>query len=488
MKRAAASIWWLASSARPSAPAASAGSSIAANRSERPKPWKSRPHTGKPAAQSASAQEWPSKRCAIEVADGNVAPCTSENRGARGACRVRRLQIAQEQPQPRRRAGYVDVLALGIVLASSRCHLLVGKAGAGAPLTSRPNASAARRSVLAGRSGSWEACARGRRFPAMSKSISSTVSLGSGEYRYEPVENWAKLPPGWSFKEVGAVGVDADDNVYVFNRGEHPMMVFDRDGNFLRSWGEGVFPRAHGMHVAPDGTLWLTDDGDHSVRQCTLDGKVLLTFGVPGKPAPFMSGEPFHRCTHTALAPNGRHLRLRRLRQRARAQVLAGRQAADVVGRPGHRSRRVQHRPQHHLRRATAGCTSPTARTIASRCSTATGDTRRSGTICTGRAACSCRRANARCATSASSGRDAGQPRHAQSRAAADPSWTTPASASRASAGCMRAWSGTIPRAARDRVDTRGDIYVGEVSWTNWTTDVPGDAATGRDPVVAQVP
>ena len=83
------------------------------------------------------------------------------------------------------------------------------------------------------------------------------------------------------------------------------MIVFDRDGNFLRSWGEGLFPRAHGVFVAPDETLWLTDDGDHTVRQCTLDGKVLLTLGTPGKPAPYMSGEPFHRCTHTAMAPNG---------------------------------------------------------------------------------------------------------------------------------------------------------------------------------------
>lgn len=139
----------------------------------------------------------------------------------------------------------------------------------------------------------------------MSAGVASSTALGSGDYRYEPVEDWAKLPSGWSFKEVGAVGVDEKDNVYVFNRGEHPMIVFDRDGNFLRSWGEGVFPRAHGMHVAPDGTLWLTDDGDHSVKQCTPEGRLLLTLGIPGKPAPYMSGEPFHRCTHTAMAPNG---------------------------------------------------------------------------------------------------------------------------------------------------------------------------------------
>jgi hypothetical protein len=49
--------------------------------------------------------------------------------------------------------------------------------------------------------------------------------------------------------------------------------------------------------MAPDDTMFLTDDGGHFVRKAKLDGKVLLKLGVPGKPAPFMSGEPFHRCT-----------------------------------------------------------------------------------------------------------------------------------------------------------------------------------------------
>ena len=136
--------------------------------------------------------------------------------------------------------------------------------------------------------------------------IAMSVILGTDGYRYEVVDNWAKLPPGMEFNaDVAAVGVDKNDNVYAFNRGKHPMCVFDRDGNFLRSWGEGIFVRPHGVHMAPDDTIWLTDDGDHTVRQCTLDGKVLLTIGIPGKPAPYMSGEPFHRCTHTALSPQG---------------------------------------------------------------------------------------------------------------------------------------------------------------------------------------
>ncbi|MGE4044900.1 MAG: peptidyl-alpha-hydroxyglycine alpha-amidating lyase family protein [Acetobacteraceae bacterium] len=129
--------------------------------------------------------------------------------------------------------------------------------------------------------------------------------MGRGAYAYRPVEGWAKWPEGWDAGDVAAVGVDRQDNVYAFNRGPHPMVVFDRDGNFLRSWGEGVFRNAHGVHMGPDDTIWLTDDGDHTVRKCTLDGKVLLTIGIPGTATPYMSGEPFNRCTHTALSPQG---------------------------------------------------------------------------------------------------------------------------------------------------------------------------------------
>ncbi|HEY8873576.1 MAG TPA: peptidyl-alpha-hydroxyglycine alpha-amidating lyase family protein [Stellaceae bacterium] len=132
------------------------------------------------------------------------------------------------------------------------------------------------------------------------------VVLGTDGYRYEVDDGWAKLPPGMEFNaDVAAVGVDKHDNVYAFNRGKHPMCVFDREGNLLRTWGEGIYPRAHGVFMAPDDTIWLTDDGDHTVRQCTLDGKILLTIGISGKPAPYMSGDPFHRCTHTAMSPSG---------------------------------------------------------------------------------------------------------------------------------------------------------------------------------------
>src|SRR5207302_721091 len=98
--------------------------------------------------------------------------------------------------------------------------------------------------------------------------------LGSGEWTFEVNEDWAKIPDEIVLGDCAAVGVDSKDNVYAFNRGDHPIAVFDKDGNLLRTWGEGVFTRPHGVHVAPDDTIWLTDDGDHTVRHCTLDCRV----------------------------------------------------------------------------------------------------------------------------------------------------------------------------------------------------------------------
>ena len=75
--------------------------------------------------------------------------------------------------------------------------------------------------------------------------------LGSGDHRYRVVDNWAKLPAGWSLTDVASVAVDSKDRIYVFNRGAHPMVVLDRDGNFIKSWGEGLFSRAHGCISMP---------------------------------------------------------------------------------------------------------------------------------------------------------------------------------------------------------------------------------------------
>jgi DNA-binding beta-propeller fold protein YncE len=130
-----------------------------------------------------------------------------------------------------------------------------------------------------------------------------------GRDRYEVVDGFFKRPKGWTFVEVADVGIDADDNVYVFCRGKHPVMVFDKTGRFLDAWGEiggehyFLFP--HGLSVAPDGYVYTADSRDHSVRKFTKDGRHVLTIGSPHQNAPSFSGKPFNRPTHATAAPNG---------------------------------------------------------------------------------------------------------------------------------------------------------------------------------------
>jgi DNA-binding beta-propeller fold protein YncE len=128
--------------------------------------------------------------------------------------------------------------------------------------------------------------------------------LGTGDFRYR-FQPWPNVPPEMRIGDVGGISVDANDFVYVFNRGEHPMMVFDRNGEFVRSWGEGQFTRPHGIDIGPDARIYCTDDGDHTVRVFTEQGRRLLEVGTPGQASAPMSGLPFNRCTHTAVAHDG---------------------------------------------------------------------------------------------------------------------------------------------------------------------------------------
>ena len=52
--------------------------------------------------------------------------------------------------------------------------------------------------------------------------MASSVTLGSGRFAYDVVENWEKLPEGVGWRETAGVITDANDNVYVFSRGRPP--------------------------------------------------------------------------------------------------------------------------------------------------------------------------------------------------------------------------------------------------------------------------
>ena len=131
-------------------------------------------------------------------------------------------------------------------------------------------------------------------------------TFGTGEFLYSHVPDWEKLPDGMAFKECPGVAVDSRDNVYVLTRGEHPIIVFDKDGNFIRTFGEGHFSedRTHGLYIAHDDSLLVADDGIHTIQKFGPEGDKLMEIGEKNHPAPAWSGQPFNRPTSAAIMPS----------------------------------------------------------------------------------------------------------------------------------------------------------------------------------------
>ena len=150
--------------------------------------------------------------------------------------------------------------------------------------------------------------------------VAETV-VGSGKYTYEAREDWARLPEGWDVP-AAAVTVDSQDRVYCFNRSkEHPVMVFDREGNYLYSWGAGVFAFPHAIRADENDNLWTVDREQGQMMLFTPTGELLRTIGTRGyrsdtgvPPDEAGSGAykkvthgggPFNLPTDIALTPSG---------------------------------------------------------------------------------------------------------------------------------------------------------------------------------------
>ena len=131
------------------------------------------------------------------------------------------------------------------------------------------------------------------------------VILGEGSLQYTvDGQNWGGLSEQIVYKEATSVAVDSADNVYVYNRGTVPMLVFNSDGVLIDQWGDGIFKQPHGVTIGPEDHIYCVDNGDHTVRKFTKKGRLLLTIGNPGSHSSRMSGEPFNRPTHVAIDPN----------------------------------------------------------------------------------------------------------------------------------------------------------------------------------------
>jgi peptidylglycine monooxygenase len=126
--------------------------------------------------------------------------------------------------------------------------------------------------------------------------------VGMGDHVYDVVRPWGTLPPGWTLGLVSHVAVDSRDRVYCYQRKDPPVLVFDREGHLLTTWGAGRLRDAHGIYVGPDDHVYLCDRDAHEVLKLTPEGRVVLILGHRGRPA---WQAPFNHPADVAVSPGG---------------------------------------------------------------------------------------------------------------------------------------------------------------------------------------
>jgi hypothetical protein len=153
--------------------------------------------------------------------------------------------------------------------------------------------------------------------------------LGDGAYRYEAIHDWGELPPSIKWGNTHGVVEDSHGNIYVHHTvhatstSGDSMVVFDRKGRFVRSWGKEFRGVAHGLHIRKEGRdefLYLTVNAANPKMVPQPDMQAVLVKATPkgeivwkiqGPPdieayRPAADGTPKrYNPTNIAIAPNG---------------------------------------------------------------------------------------------------------------------------------------------------------------------------------------
>lgn len=133
-------------------------------------------------------------------------------------------------------------------------------------------------------------------------SLIADSGFASDAVAFKPVKDFPKLPVDYSLGPCSAVATNSKGEMFLFHRGKHPILCVDADGKLLRSWGDDLIGKAHGLRVDRQDNVWVTDIGHHRVMKFDPSGKLLLSLGT-GKAG--TGTDEFDQPTDIAFGPNG---------------------------------------------------------------------------------------------------------------------------------------------------------------------------------------
>ncbi len=153
---------------------------------------------------------------------------------------------------------------------------------------------------------------------AFDKSGTKRPVTGSGAYQYEVIHDWGELPKTIAYGNTHGVCVDAQGHVYIHHtvhstsQSDDTMVVFDRKGKFVRSWGAEFKGGAHGLTIHKEGSeefLYLCDTKRALVAKYTLKGEKVWETGYPEQSAAYKPDADGKKVkfspTNLTIAPNG---------------------------------------------------------------------------------------------------------------------------------------------------------------------------------------
>ena len=153
---------------------------------------------------------------------------------------------------------------------------------------------------------------------AQNKSGSARPVAGSGDHTYEVIHDWGEVPAEIKYGNTHGVCEDSQGHIYIHHtvnkdsQSHDSMVVFDRDGKFVKSWGPDFMGGAHGLHIRKEGTdefLYLCDTKRGLVVKTTLSGEQVWSIGYPEQAEAYRPGADGKKIkyspTNLAIAPNG---------------------------------------------------------------------------------------------------------------------------------------------------------------------------------------